>query len=73
MPKITIVKNINNLGKDFDAHPYNEAGVVIETKKLKVKKVSKKKGGSRSPKRELIDVGPQLMMDQVVRVGRKSP
>jgi hypothetical protein len=80
LPKITVVKNINNLGKEFDAHPYNEAGLVIETKpikKLKVKKAGKKKGGSPSPKRELIEVGPHMMMDHVIRVagggGRRSP
>lgn len=47
MPKIS--KNIKNLGREFDSHPYNEqmAGDKCLQQMAKVKKSKKKK--SRSP------------------------
>ena len=47
MPKIS--KNIKNLGREFDGHPYNEyiMGDKYQQQTAKVKKSKKKK--SRSP------------------------
>lgn len=47
---------------------------VVDSKQPQVKKVKakKKKKASRSPKRDYIEIGPQMMMDHAVN-GRITP
>jgi hypothetical protein len=79
LPKIS--KNIKNLGRDFDGHPYNEqiVGDKYHQQTAKVKKSKKKK--SRSPPsanavmplRQLSPLKPRYAIPSTYLSGGYSP